>query len=155
MSVAAVEAVTSEEEEMGRVTVKAEIANFGDLFLAHRGLLPEDEVRRITVEDALVDTGASTLSMPPELVERLGLGERRRKEASTAGGPREMSVREMARLWVQGRDCTVEVVQLPEEDCPVLIGQVPLELMDWVVDPQGRKLIGNPAHDGEWKLEVF
>ena len=108
----------------------------------------------MTIEDALVDTGAFTLSLPAELVEKLGLGELRRKHGQTAGGPREFSVREMVRLWIQGRDCTIEVVELPE-GCPVLIGQVPLELMDWVVDPQGRKLIGNPAHDGEWKLEVF
>jgi hypothetical protein len=41
------------------------------------------------------------------------------------------------------------------EDCPVLIGQVPLELLDLVVDPAGQQLIGNPAHGGEQVLELY
>jgi hypothetical protein len=41
------------------------------------------------------------------------------------------------------------------DDCPVLIGQVPLEVLDFVVDPQGQRLIGNPAHGGEQILEIY
>jgi hypothetical protein len=37
----------------------------------------------------------------------------------------------------------------------VLIGQVPLELLDFVVDPRGQKLIGNPEHGGEQMIEIF
>jgi len=40
-------------------------------------------------------------------------------------------------------------------DVPALIGQIPLEMMDLVVDLQARKLIGNPAHDGEHILELY
>ena len=41
------------------------------------------------------------------------------------------------------------------DDCPVLVGQVPLELMDFVVDPAGQQLIGNPAHGGEQVVELY
>jgi hypothetical protein len=41
------------------------------------------------------------------------------------------------------------------DDCPVLIGQVPLDLMDFVVDPGGQRLIGNPAHGGEQVIELY
>jgi hypothetical protein len=41
------------------------------------------------------------------------------------------------------------------DDCPVLIGQVPLELLDFVVDPGGQRLIGNPAHGGEHIIELY
>lgn len=41
------------------------------------------------------------------------------------------------------------------EDCPVLIGQVPLELLDFVVDPKTQRLIGNPAHGGEQTYEMY
>jgi hypothetical protein len=58
------------------------------------------------------------------------------------------------RLTVQGRYCVLDVSELPE-DCPVLIGQVPLELMDWVVDAKGQRLIGNPEHGGEWMSDMF
>ena len=128
-----------ELDEMGRVTVPIEAANLGDLYLAHRGDLPDGEVRRFEVE-ALVDTGATMLSLPVNLIEELGL--------------REFVVHDVVRLWVQGRDCSVEVLALPA-GCPPLIGQIPLEYMDWVVDPRRRQLIGNPAHGGAWEVEVF
>ena len=60
----------------------------------------------------------------------------------------------MVRLSVQGRECHVEVAQLPDE-CPVLIGQVPLELLDFVVDPIGQRLLGNPDHGGEHMMDLF
>ena len=44
-------------------------------------------------------------------------------------------------------------IEVPD-DCPVLIGQVPLGLLDFVVDPAGPRLIGNPAHGGEQILEL-
>ena len=40
-------------------------------------------------------------------------------------------------------------------DCPLLIGQVPLELLDFVVDPVGQKLIGNPDHGGEQMIDLL
>ncbi len=55
---------------------------------------------------------------------------------------------------MQGRDCTVDVVEVPDE-VPVLIGQIPLEILDFVVDPANRKLIGNPAHGGEHMFEMY
>jgi len=27
--------------------------------------------------------------------------------------------------------------------------------MDWVVDTKGQRLIGNPAHGGEWTIEQY
>ena len=47
-----------------------------------------------------------------------------------------------------------EVAEIPDE-CPVLIGQIPLELLDFVVDTAGQKLIGNPDHGGEQMIEMF
>jgi hypothetical protein len=57
-------------------------------------------------------------------------------------------------LTIQGRECKVEVAE-PPDDCPVLIGQVPLELLDFVVDPVGQQLIGNPDHNGEQMIDLF
>ncbi len=57
-------------------------------------------------------------------------------------------------LSVQERDCIVEVAEIPDE-CPVLIGQAPLELLDFVVDTAGQKLIGNPDHGGKQMIDVF
>jgi hypothetical protein len=78
----------------------------------------------------------------------------RTRRILTAAGPAEARVYGAVRLTVQGRDCTVDVSELPDER-PVLIGQVPLELLDFVVDPAGQRLIGNPAHGGEQMLEIY
>jgi hypothetical protein len=41
------------------------------------------------------------------------------------------------------------------DEFPVVIGQVPLELMDWVVDPKRQRLIGNPEHGGEQMIDIL
>jgi hypothetical protein len=47
-----------------------------------------------------------------------------------------------------------QVTELPDE-LPNVVGQIPLEGMDWVVDPVGQRLIGNPAHGGDLLREEF
>jgi hypothetical protein len=58
------------------------------------------------------------------------------------------------RLTVDERDCVVEVSELPDT-CPVLVGQLPLEALDFVVDPVGQRLIGNPDHGGKDMMDMF
>jgi predicted aspartyl protease len=144
----------AETKDMGRVTVAARIVNVDDLWRAERGEIPEDQVRQLEIEDALIDTGCTGLGLRQSAIEDLGLKLVRHRRVRTAGGPREVAIHQVAKLEVQGRDCVVEVSSLPE-DSPMLIGQVPLEIMDFVVDPQGQRLIGNPAHGGEWVNEMY
>jgi hypothetical protein len=58
------------------------------------------------------------------------------------------------RLTIQGRTCHMDVMEVPD-DVPVLIDKLPLEELDFVVDPQGGCLIGNPAHAGEQMYELY
>jgi len=37
----------------------------------------------------------------------------------------------------------------------MLIGQAPLGLLDFVVDPKSQRLIGNPAHGGEHMMDAY
>jgi predicted aspartyl protease len=122
--------------------------------MVEKGLLSADEVHRVEVSDALVDTGATTLSMPKLLIDQLALLPFRARPARTSAGLVELKVYGAVRLTVQGRECHVDVVELPEGS-PVLIGQVPLELLDFVVDPKAQRLIGNPAHGGVQMLEMY
>lgn len=139
---------------MGKVLVPAKIENAHDLYNAETGALSPDQVRSLEVADALVDTGATTLSMPKRLIDQLGLRPLRRRRALTTAGEAEVRVYGTVRLTVQGRDCTVDVSEMSDK-CPVLIGQVPLELLDFVVDPHSQRLIGNPAHGGEHMIEIY
>ncbi|HZW31853.1 MAG TPA: hypothetical protein VFF52_14165 [Isosphaeraceae bacterium] len=61
---------------MGRVLTEATIESLEDLWAAKRGLIPAGQVRRVTIADALVDTGATLRSLPTGLIHRLGLAER-------------------------------------------------------------------------------
>lgn len=54
-------------------TTRIELANQSDLILVRAGVMKSEEVRRLTVEDALVDTGATGLCLPTPLIEQLGL----------------------------------------------------------------------------------
>ncbi len=52
------------------------------------------------------------------------------------------------------RDWNGDVIEVPD-DYPVLIGQMPLEALDFVVDLGGQRLLGNPEHGGEHILELY
>jgi clan AA aspartic protease len=141
-------------KEMGRVTVKARIENLRDLYEADKGALKSEEVRAIEVDDALVDTGAYMLFIPKRLIKKLGLKKFRTRPIRTAAGKGTAGVYEAVRLTIQGRECTIDVADVPN-DCPVLIGQIPLEMLDFVVHPRAQKLVGNPEHGGEHMIDAF
>jgi len=141
-------------ETMGRVLTEATIENLKDLWDAERGLLPPEKVRRIAVPDALVDTGATLLSLPTRLIRQLGLSPRRTRKVISSTGATEAILYDVVRLTIQDRDCPVEVIEVPD-DVPVLIGQLPLENLDLVVDLRARRLTGNPAHGGEQVFELY
>lgn len=143
-----------ETETMGRVTVTAKIENLRDIFQVESQTLSADQARCVEVDDALVDTGATMLSMPKNLIGRLGLKPVRTRKAVTSAGPVTVQMYGTVRLTIQDRECITDVTELPEE-CPVLIGQIPLEQLDFVVDMKARKLIGNPAHGGEHVIELY
>ena len=139
---------------MGKVVVTARIENLEDLFDTEKGLISADAVRSVEVENALVDTGATGLLVPKSMIAALGLRPLRTRQASGLGGTVTMPTYRGVRLTIQGRDCAIDVGEIGDE-FPVLIGQVPLEILDWVVDPKGQRLIGNPEHGGEQIIEVF
>jgi predicted aspartyl protease len=143
-----------ETKTMGRVLTEATIENLEDLWAAKRGLLEPEQVRRMTVADALVDTGATLLSLPTRLIHQLGLGKTSSKHVTSSIGVTEAGVYDAVRLTIQGRTCTMDVMEVPDS-VPVLIGQIPLEHLDLVVDLRARALIGNPAHGGEHVYELY
>ena len=139
---------------MGKVQVTAKMENLEDLFKVAAGTLPADQVRSIEVADALVDTGAVMLSLPRRMVAELGLLPYRTRRVPTVGGIVETTICAAVRLTVQGRDFTTDVAEIPDE-CPALIGQIPLEGLDFVVDSIAQRLIGNPEHGGEHMIDIF
>lgn len=139
---------------MGKVLVKARIENVNDLFNAEQGLMKPEDIRAIEVTEAMVDTAASTLSLPKRFVEQLGLRFVRTRHARTSAGAVTFAMYGMVRLTIEDRFWSGDVLEVPD-DCPVLIGQLPLEALDYVIDPMNQRLIGNPAHGGEYIIELY
>ena len=136
-----------------RVTTEAKIENLRDLWDADRGEIQKESVRSVTVKDALVDTG-TMLSLPTSIIKQLGLTQTRSRRVKSSIGPGEVSMYDAVRLTIMDRECTIDVLEVPDT-VPVLIGQIPLEMLDFVVDLRGRKLIGNPEHGGEQMFELY
>ena len=143
-----------ELETMGKVLVPAVIENLDDLFRVKTGDRAEADVRRVEVTDALIDTGAFGLLIPMRFVHQLGLEPVRVRMSRTISGDLPIATYRAVRLSIQGRDCITDVAGIADH-LPVIVGQIPLESMDWVVDLRGQKLIGNPAHGGEDMVEIL
>ena len=139
---------------MGRVLTEATIENMKDIWAVEQGTIPAAHARKITPTDALVDTGATLLSLPTRLIQELGLSKISSKRVTSSIGLGEASIYDAVRLTIMGRTCTMDVVEVPDS-VPVLIGQLPLEHLDLVVDLRSRTLIGNPAHGGEHIYELY
>jgi predicted aspartyl protease len=139
---------------MGRVITEATIENVQDLWSSKQGLRPADQARRVVVPDALVDTGATLLTLPMSLINQLGLALVSTKRVTSSAGLTEAGMYDAVRLTIQGRSCTMDVLGAPD-GVPVLIGQLPLEHLDLVVDLRNRQLTGNPAHGGEHMYEMY
>ena len=58
---------------MGKIVISIEVSNNIDVGVASRNYIPESEIRKLTIENVLVDTGATTLILPKKYIEELGL----------------------------------------------------------------------------------
>jgi predicted aspartyl protease len=142
------------ETTMGRVTTEATVENLKDIWDVERGMIPPEHARKLIVPDAIVDSGATLLSLPTRLIQQLGVEKTGTRNVTSSAGPREAAMYEAVRLTIQGRWCTVDVMEVPNS-VPTLIGQIPLEHLDLVINPSSRTLTGNPAHDGELVYEMY
>ena len=131
-----------------RHTTKIELANLSDLNLANRGVIVPEEVRRVTVEDALVDTGATRLCLPKPIIEQLGLTPVGSRKGQTTNGIVDRFIYSPVQFTVLERSGIIEVTDIPE-NVPVLVGHMILEMLDLCLDIK-KGLIYNPDHDDEW-----
>jgi predicted aspartyl protease len=124
---------------MGRVVVEVLLENLEDLWAVRRGSCAADQVRRVVVADALVDTGATLLSLPTRAIHELGLQPVAKNRITSSAGIGEATLYDAVWLTVQGRSCGMDVLEVPDS-VPVLIGQIPLEHLDFRIDMRGRHM---------------
>ena len=96
--------------------------------------------------DALADTGAMHLCIPPEIRDRLELEAADDKPVTLADGTQRMvAYVGPVELRYGGRTGFTGALVMGDE---ALLGQVPLEDMDLIVVPKTREVIPNPVSPG-------
>ena len=137
---------------MGKVIATFTLTNYADLVAQQLKVL-KGKPRTVEVE-ALVDTGATRLYLKPSIIKALGLSKTGTVNSRTTNGNRERGVYSPVRLEMMGRDGNFDVVDI-DENVPNLMGQIPLEYLDLVVDPKNQCLRGNPEHGDKLMTEEY
>jgi clan AA aspartic protease len=138
---------------MGKTIEKVKIQNYVDLYNASQGLLPESKIRLVEI-DAIVDTGATYLCVPPSVIQQLGLPLSHATEVTIANGRVERRIFKGAEITIRDRSVQMQVME-NDKKTPALIGYLILEALDFVVNPKTQGLMGNPEHDGKWIVDLY
>ena len=132
---------------MGRIRQKAVLKNTGDV------LSEKVDIRTVDV-NFLVDSGVAMICLPPSLIAKLGLKLIEKANTLTASGRATKNIYSAVDIHLDERYATFNVMETPEE-VPPLLGYIPLEQLDYVIDMRQHKLIPNPEHDGELLLDLL
>jgi predicted aspartyl protease len=136
---------------MGEVVEKITLVNAHDAGDLRRGRIKEAEVRKVTV-DAVVDTGAGPLVITEATRQRLGLDIERDESVFLAGKvPQKCTVAELVDIHWKNRYTSSRPLLFAEGN-ETLLGVIPLEDMDLMVNPVERCLAG--AHGDKWVQQV-
>jgi len=128
---------------MGLVYADITLINSVDDALAQDGAIPKENVRKMDVK-ALVDTGAITLTINDTIATQLNLKVKERIDVVLADGSQsKRDVVGPVDIRFKNRSTTVRALVLPQAD-EVLLGAIPLDGMDVVIDPLAEQLIVHP-----------
>jgi clan AA aspartic protease len=131
---------------MGIVYTEITLKNTADLVRVKDGYIKEKEIRQTTVK-AMVDTGAGTIVINESIRQKLGLDIEGLRNASFGNGTKEVcKVTEPVKIIWNERSCNCSALVVPGTD-EVLLGAIPLEDMDLMVNPAKLELVG--AHGDE------
>ena len=122
---------------MGKVTEKIKLTN---LF---------DPTKSVEVE-AVIDTGATMLVLPQDIIDELGLKKMRDANNKTE----TKTIYGVVTVEMCGRAGEFNVLGEPEGAQP-LVGQIILEQLDLIVDPSTRRVIPNPRSPEMPMVEIL
>ena len=126
---------------MGTVHAEITLKNANDERKALDGLIKKEDVRAATVQ-TVVDTGAMSLVITEELCQKLGLMVRGEKFARIANGQRvSCKVTEAVEIHWKNRTSIQSAVVIPGA-AEILLGTMPLEDMELMVNPVTQELAG-------------
>jgi len=128
---------------MGLTYAEITLASGTDYGLFKSGQLPEEKVKKLTVK-ALVDSGAFMLVINEAIKRQLDLAVYERREIILADETTaECDIVGPVDVFFKTRATTCRAIVFPG-DCEVLLGAIPLEDMDVLIDLKNNELILPP-----------
>ncbi len=138
---------------MGFVYAEVELINSGDIEMARRYRIGEEEIKRMNVT-MLVDSGAYSLCINESIQAQLELPFIEKRKAEMADGSiQEFDVVGPVEVRFKNRGTSCRAMVLSGSSEP-LLGSIPLEDMDVLIHPQRQELIVNPDHPNFAQMKV-
>ena len=130
---------------MGLTYADVELINAGDIEMARRYIISDDEIKRIYV-NILVDTGSYNLCINETIQSQLDLPFLEKRKGQLADGSiHEYDLVGPIVLKFKNRQTVCNALVLSGDNEP-LLGAIPLEDMDVLIHPLRQELIVNPDH---------
>jgi len=130
-------------EIMGLVYADITLQNSYDVTAAQKGHILEEAIKTLSVK-ALVDTGAITLTINDEIAKQLDLAVKDQVDIELADGTRgKGDLVGPVDICFRNRITSCLALILPDAT-KVLLGAIPMEGMDVIVDPRSEQLTVHP-----------
>ena len=140
--------------EMGKVFTTLTIINRADQIRAEDGTIEPEKIRSITLKNVLVDTGATTLCLPPEAISSLGLKILKEVDVATATGISKARIFQDAKISMFEREGVFECLELPGGG-EALLGVIPLESLGLEIDLKNQTLKPLPISPTDTYLTIL
>ncbi|MEG4112695.1 MULTISPECIES: aspartyl protease [unclassified Microcoleus] len=141
-----------QEKQMGQVITTITVTNRIDIVMAERGFIGAEEVRSVTLDNVVVDTGATLLSLPALIISQLGLKQVGERDVETSPGIKKGRIFADAQIIVEGREGRFDCLELPAGVSAVLLGVIPMEELGLEPDLKNRQLRVLPINNKQTYL---
>ena len=140
---------------MGKVTANLKIISLKDTLFYKEGYISKDKIRQVNLENVIVDSGATMMCLSKDIIKKLDLDFIKKIKVNTANGIEEKGIYGSIIYEIDGRMARGDVLELNHPKIKALIGQIPLEQLDFLINPSINKLIKNPEHEDELILDML
>ena len=138
---------------MGHVYANVTLMNSYDVTSAKKGLMAAKDVKKMDVK-ALVDSGAMTLTINEDIARQLDLEVSEQIEVVLANGScHKCDISDPVLIRFENRSALIRALVLPGAD-EVLLGVIPLEEMDVIIDPTTQQLAVHPDRPHRAQMKV-
>ncbi|MEG4987350.1 aspartyl protease [Microcoleus sp. BR0-C5] len=141
-----------QEKQMGQVITTISVTNRIDRVMAERGFISAEEVRSVILDNVVVDTGATLLSLPARIIRQLGLIQVGERDVETSAGIKKGRIFADAQIIVEGREGRFDCLELPEGVSAVLLGVIPMEELGLEPDLKNQRLRVLPMNNQQTYL---